>query len=349
VSEHGVRVGLVIPLQGPAGIFGPSCEAVAATAVRRVNRSGWLDGPMSLEVVDGGREPRAVAAEVSRLIAAGRIDAVTGWHISAVREALAPVTVGRVPYAYTSIYEGGEHRPGVFCTGETPVRQVAPALRWMRDELGVRRWFVVGDDYVWPHRSVARTREFAHELDLELRGVAYVPLGTRDFSAVLRCIAASDAQGVLLFLVGQDAVQFNRAFATRGLDERMVRLSPLLGESVLLASGAENTRGVYSSAAYFRSLATTDALEFGQDYVAEHGPDAPPLNNAAESCYEGLMALAALVRRARSVAVADILRSAEGAGYDGPRGAMSLRGNHVHQRVHLARADGYDFDVLATL
>ena len=31
-SAEVARVGLVVPLQGPAGIFGPSCEAVAATA-----------------------------------------------------------------------------------------------------------------------------------------------------------------------------------------------------------------------------------------------------------------------------------------------------------------------------
>ena len=349
MKEHGVRVGLVIPLQGPAGLFGPSCEAVAETAVRRINRSGPLGAPVSLEVIDGGAPPSQVAAEVSRLIALGRIDGVTGWHISAVREALAPVTVGRVPYVYTSIYEGGEAREGVFCTGETPVRQVAPALRWMRDELDLRRWYVVGDDYIWPRRSVARTREYVRELGLTLSGISYVPLGTQEFSAVLRSLEVSDAQGVLVYLVGQDAVHFNRAFAARGLHERMVRLTPLMGESVLLASGAESTRELYSSAAYFRSLATTDALDFGRDYVELHGPDAPPLNNAAESCYEGLMALAALGRRAGSLELRPVLRHAAEAGYDGPRGAMAFRGNHLQQRVHLARADAYDFDVVAAL
>lgn len=349
VKEHGVRVALVIPLQGPAGIFGPSCEAVAATAVRAINRTGLLGGPVTVEIIDGGARPAQVAADVRRLVTERRIDAVTGWHISAVREALAPVTTGRVPYVYTPIYEGGEDRPGVFCTGETPARQVAPALRWMRDELGVRRWYAVGDDYVWPRRTVARTTTYMRDLDLELSGLAYVPLGTSDYSAVLDRLEASDAQGVLVLLVGQDAVHFNRAFGARGLDARMVRLSSLMGESVLLASGTENTRSLYSTAAYFRSLATAGALDFGKDYVEHHGPDAPPLNNAAESCYEGLMTLAALVRRARSAELRPVLTHAEGAGYDGPRGPMSLRGNHLHQRVHLARADDFDFDVVATL
>ncbi|MBB3083924.1 substrate-binding domain-containing protein [Geodermatophilus sabuli] len=343
------RIGLIVPLQGPAGIFGPSCEAVAATALAAINGTGVLGRQVTVEVVDGGARPERVGAEVGRLIAAGRIDAVTGWHISAVRHAVAPVTAGRIPYVYTSLYEGGERRPGVFCSGETPARQIAPALRWLRDVCGLRRWFVVGDDYVWPRASVDVTRVFARELGLELTGTAYVPLGTEQYGAVVDRIRDSDAQGVLLYLVGQDAVGFNRAFARAGLQERLVRFSPLMEENMLLASGAEATRNLFVCAAYFRSLATSSALDLTRAYVDQHGPDAPPLNNAAESCYEGLMTLAALAERAGSLRVPDVLGAADGLGYDGPRGPVSFAGNHLQQRVHLAVADGYDFDVLATL
>lgn len=343
------RIGLVIPLQGPAGIFGPSCEAVAATALRMINGSGVLSRELDIQVIDGGAPPVRVGAEVARLVEAGRIDAVTGWHISAVRHAVAPITADRIPYVYTSLYEGGETRPGVFCSGETPARQIAPALRWLRDEAGLRRWFIVGDDYIWPRASVEVTREFARHLDLEVTGTAYVPLGATDYGDVLDRIRRSDAEGVLLYLVGQDAVQFNRAFAEHGLHEDFVRFSPLMEENMLLASGAGATRNLFVCASYFRSLVTSSALELSGAYAEQHGPDAPPLNNAAESCYEGLMALAALAGRAGTLDVRGMQSVVEGLGYDGPRGPVSFAGNHLQQRVHLAVADGYDFDVLATL
>lgn len=343
------RVALVIPLQGPAGIFGPSCEAVARTALRLVNEDPVLGRRMTVEVVDGGAPPSTVARDVRQLMDAGRVEAVTGWHISAVRNAVAPVTSGRVPYVYTSLYEGGERRPGVFCSGETPPQQVAPALRWLRDELGVRKWFVVGDDYIWPRASAHVTREFAHELDLKLTGIAYVPLGVPDFSETLAAISATDSDGVLLYLVGQDAVQFNRAFANSHLSERLIRFSPLMEENMLLASGLAGTENLYVAASYFRSLATASALDLGREYVADHGPDAPPLNNAAESCFEGLMTLAALGRRAGSLEVRRMVSTAEGVGYDGPRGPMCMVSGHLRQDVHLAAAAGYDFDVVAIL
>ncbi|MDT0323980.1 ABC transporter substrate-binding protein, partial [Streptomyces millisiae] len=113
-----------------------------------------------IEVVDGGAPPSAVAAEVRRLIDGGHVDAVSGWHISSVRHALAPVVAGRVPYSYPALYEGGERRRGIYCCGETPDQQIAPALRWMRDNLGIRKWFVVGDDYVWPRTSLSEVRRY---------------------------------------------------------------------------------------------------------------------------------------------------------------------------------------------
>lgn len=347
--HENIRVALVIPLQGPAGIFGPSCEAVAGTALHLINEDPVLGQRMTVDVVDGGAPPAVVASRLRTLVDRGRIDAVTGWHISAVRHALAPVVEHRLPYVYTSLYEGGESRPGIFCSGETPTHQIQPALRWLRDELGLRRWFIVGDDYVWPRASATVTRQFAHDLGLTLSGVAYVRLGTTDFSEVLDAVRRSDCQGVLLYLVGQDAVQFNRAFATAPGMDRLVRFSPLMEENMLLASGLAGTENLYVAAAYFRSLATASALELGRRYVADHGPDAPPLNNAAESCFEGLLTLAQLVRRAGSLDVRRMVATAEGLGFDGPRGAMSMAQSHLQQRVHLAKASDFDFDVVAPL
>src|SRR6476646_540861 len=154
-----LNMALVIPLQGPAGIFGPSCESCATLAMEEVNAEGGVLGrELNLVPVDGGAAPSIVARNVDALIRAGAVEAVTGWHISAVREAVAPVIDGRVPYAYTALYEGGEHRPGVFLTGETPDLQLGPALDWFSAAVGVRRWTIVGDDYVWPRRSARTAR-----------------------------------------------------------------------------------------------------------------------------------------------------------------------------------------------
>lgn len=318
----------------------------ARLAAEEVNAGGGLlDRPVQLRIVDGSGPPQVVADRVDDFVKAGVIDAVVGWHISAVRRAVAPRLSMRVPYIYTALYEGGEATPGVFLAGETPDQQVLPALRWLAEERGLRRWAVVGNDYIWPRRTAAAAHRYADELGAEICDEMFVPLGTERFASTIGRLLASRADGVLMLLVGQDAAHFNRAFADVGLDQSCCRLSPLVDENTLMASGAEATANLCAAAAYFESLITPEGLAFGARYAARFGADAPTLNSPAESCYEGLLLLSALVRAARSLDPRALAGVAAGVEYDGPRGGLHLRDRHLQQRVYLAEADGFEFHV----
>jgi ABC-type branched-subunit amino acid transport system substrate-binding protein len=345
-----MNVGLLVPLHRSAGMFGPSCELCAELAVEEINAAGGiLDREVRIRVIDGSPAPRQVADEVDRLVSDGDIDAVVGWQLSSVRQAVAPRIAARVPYVYTALYEGGEHTPGVFLVGETPGRQLLPAMRWLRQERGVRRWFIVGNDYVWPRRTAAVARHFATLADGEVTGEVFVPLGTERFDGVVRRIRSARADGLIMLLVGADSVQFNRAFARAGLDAGCIRLSTLLDENVLLATGAESTHGIWAAAAYFETLVTPESLDFGARYAARFGADAPPLNSIGESCYEGLLLLAALARRARSLEVEAMCAVGDSVAYEGPRGAVHLRDAHAEQRIYLADAEELQFRVITQL
>ncbi|WP_328306825.1 substrate-binding domain-containing protein [Actinomycetospora sp. NBC_00405] len=348
--HESVRVALVVPLQGSAGMYGPSCELCADLAVMQLNAAdGLLGREVSLRVVDGGRDPGAVADEVDRLLRADHIDAVVGWHISAVRDVVAPRIASRVPYVFTALYEGGLHQPEVLFTGETPDAQVVPALHWMAREFGTRRWSVVGNDYAWPRRSVVATRAGARAAGIDILDEVFVPLGTTDFGPALRQIERADSEGVLMFLVGTDAVEFNRQFAEAGLETRWQRLTPLMDENMLMASGASATRDLYTAAGYFEALPTADNLRFSADFVSSFGVEAPVLNSVGESCYEGMQLLSTLVERAQSIALPEVMAAAERLTYCGPRGRIDVRNGRVHQNVYIAAPSDLEYDVLASL
>jgi urea transport system substrate-binding protein len=151
----------VVPLQGPAGIFGPSCGLSAKLAAEEINAAGGILGrELRLVVVGGGAPPYRVAAQVEALVWLGAVDAVTGWHIFAVRKALTARIAGRVPYVYTAQYEGGERTPGVFLSGETDTRRLLPAMRLPAEATGARRWCTVGNDYVWPRVTARAARRY---------------------------------------------------------------------------------------------------------------------------------------------------------------------------------------------
>ncbi|MER5178755.1 substrate-binding domain-containing protein [Streptomyces sp. NPDC002896] len=350
-DDSTLNVALVYPMQGPAGIFGPTCVSCARLAAEEVNKAGGVLGrELRLLEVDGGAEPRRVARDVEALVATGAVQGVTGWHISSVRQAVAPRVAHRVPYVYTALYEGGERTEGVFMTSETPAWQLLPAMRLMAEARGVRRWFVVGNNYVWPrHTALAAHRYARHSHGGAVCGEAYLPLGTEDFGAVLRRIERAEADAVLMLLVGSDAVRFNRAFAASGLDQRCLRLSTLMDENMLMASGPEATADLFSTAGFFASLANQDTMDFHGQYAGRFGIEAPAPGSLGESCYEGVLLLAALVEQARTLDVSAIGAAADTVSYEGPRGLLRLRDRHVRQRIYLAEADGLDFNVLAQL
>ncbi|GGN80281.1 hypothetical protein GCM10010112_55640 [Actinoplanes lobatus] len=343
-------VALVVPLRGPAGIFGPSAELCAQLAAEEINRAGGVLGrELRLVPVDGSAAPQVVADEVAALADTGAVQGVTGWHISTVRQAVAPRVAGRVPYVYTALYEGGERAEGVYLTSETPDVQLFPAMSLLGDERAARKWYIVGNDYVWPRRTALAARRYAAAAGLSVAGESYVPLGSHDFSGVLRRIEHSGADAVLMLLVGTDAVRFNRAFGRSGLAARCLRLSTLMDENMLLASGAPATHDLFSTAGFFASMVTPENLEFHGRYAARFGPEAPPLGSLGESCHEGVLLLAALVERAGGVDPRAIGANAESVSYEGPRGLLRLRRRHVNQRVYLAEAKGVEFDVLTQL
>jgi hypothetical protein len=90
-------------------------------------------------------------------------------------------------------------------------------------------------------------------------------------------------------------------------------------------------------------------MDFHGQYAERFGADAPVPGSLGESCYEGVLLLAALIERARALDVSAIAAAAETVSYEGPRGLLSLHDRHVRQRIYLAQADGLDFNVLAQL
>jgi len=341
-----LKVAFVVPMQGPTGIYGPSCLACAELAVEQLNeRDGIAGRAVELIVVDAGREPELVAADVARLVEADCVEAVAGWHISAVRQAITRRVGGRVVYVYAAMHEGRDDTRGVFMLGERPVNQLLPAAHWMREQLGVGRWAVVGNDYVFPRVTAAAARLALGDGPSSIVTETFVPLGTTDFRRVLADLRRPEIQGVIMLLMGQDAVHFNRQFARAGLSDALPRLSPAVEENTLLGGGATANHGLYAAAAYFDGIGTAEGNDLERAYYARYGQFAPTLNAVGESCYEAIHFLARMGRVCGGIDVESAEAMRSGHVYEGPRGLMRLDGNLVNQDVYLAAADGLEFAV----
>jgi ABC-type branched-subunit amino acid transport system substrate-binding protein len=354
------RVALVLPGRGPAGIFGLECRAAAELAAAEIDAAGGVAGrSVQFVHVEAGGEPAVVGREIKRLLDNGAIDAVTGWHLSNARQAIAKVVRGRMPYVYAAAYEGGERSDGVLCSGEVPGDQILASLSWFRTELRLRRWFVVGNDYVWPRGTAAATRLGLRDTDISVVAERFLPLGTEEpavWDRILDEIVHSRAEGVITLLVGSDAVRFNRAFARRELESTITRFSPFTDETVILASGPESTTNLFISAGWFADLRSASAVEFTEgftrafDLVNGTGPlgetHAPQPGTMAETTYSGMHFLASIARQSIPT-VEDTRRAFQEWGWDSPHGSVDFRAGAARHPVHLARANGVELEVIA--
>jgi ABC-type branched-subunit amino acid transport system substrate-binding protein len=346
--QRAVRIAIVVPTSGTLGLLAPSALNCAVLAAAELNAAGGILGrPVELVLVDGGRPPAVVAAQVDGLLRANAVTAVVGTHASDLRVELARTLGGRVPYVYTPPYEGGERTPGVFLLGETPQRQLRPALQRLVPGRA-RRWFLLGNDYVWPRRVHAAARRQLIRAGARVVGERYVPRGGADAAALVEQVAAARVDAVLLSLVGSDLVAFNRAFALTPMAGRVARVCAALEENGLLGAGGDGTGELYAAMGYFAALATDASLAFAERYAARFGIDAPVLNGHGQGAYDGVRLLATLATRAGALAVPALDAVADGTRVVGGRGPFVLHGRHAVQPVYLARADGLDFDVIGS-
>jgi len=344
-----IKIGVLVPDSGPAGLFGPSTRNSAILAAEAINNSGGINGEqIELVFADVGVPPAEAAQAALRLWKGEGVQAFVGMHDSAVREALIGRFDGQVPYVYTPVYEGNSCATGLYVTGETPSQQLAPVIPHLTEAEGVSRWYLIGHDYNWPRDTNALAREYITGAGGEVVGEEYVPFTVSEFDSSLQRIKESGADAVLITLVGGGSVGFNVSFAGFGLDEQAIRLGTLIEENTLAGIGADNADRLYSSSGYFASIDSEAASSFAQDYATEFGADAPALNGLGQSAYEGLILLAALANKAGSLDVAAMDAAAEGTTWATPRGDNTLIGRHMAQTIYLADGSGGAFDIVAS-
>ena len=349
-AHRELHIGLCVPMSGLTGIWGPSSLASAKLATAELNRGSGIGGrSCRLVLVDADDDAPLLESVLTDLVHSGEVDALVGMHTSYVRQRVLRAIGGQIPFVYTPLYEGGECTPGVFAIGDTPDSQLQPAIAWMTQREHPKRWALLGNDYVWPHVSNRLARGYIAQCGGQVVSEQYVPLHTTDYSAQLAALQTAGADAVLLSLVGEDAIAFNRAFGEQRMGRCTLRLSCAIEENELLAIGAENTERLYVASSYFAALATDANLAFKERYHKHFGERAPTLNSLGQSTYEGVHFLASLFERGLCERSQWGRIGKQPLAYRSAReGLFSGEGTSLAP-VYMAVADGHVFHVIGRL
>ena len=341
------KIGLFIPLSGPAALFGPSAKNCGELAIDEVNKSGGVLGRQAkLYIADAGVPPAEAAKSAVRLMLRDKVDLIVGNHDSAVRQAIVGAVKGKIPYVYSPVYEGGECSPNVFMLGETPQQQLMPTIDHFAKTKGVKSYYLIGNDYVWPRVTNKLAKKYIAAAGGNVVGEEYIPFGPANkFESAVTRIKSAKPDLVVITLVGGDNVNFNRTFAEFGLHKNISRVASLLEENTLMGIGAESSGNLYSSMAYFANIESAENKAFVSSYKAKFGAKAPVLNTLAESNYAGIIFGAALTNKAGSTNAAKLAATAEGLTVSTPTGPVTMRNRHTDKNMYLAECNGTQFKI----
>lgn len=343
-----MKIGLIFAHSGLAGLWTPGCHGGAILAAAELNAAGGVLGQeVTLVTADGGETVQSAFRAAQHLAIEDRVDAVIGLQSSNLRSAVRNGLAGLAPYIYTAHYEGGFCGPGLATLGSTDAETLPPAIGWLARHRSARRFFFLGNDYIWPRVTYGLAEGAVQAAGARLVGRSFMPLGQRDFAAILDRIRHSGADAVIMALLGEDAVAFNRAFGQAGLAARAIRLSLAFDETQLLGVMPENAEGLHAVQSYFCSSRDHDRDAMMENYDCSFAGLRPAVTANAVSCYDGIRMAAALARHIGRVdghLMARALRKPLN-----PAEAGALLGRARPPLARLAEADGTEFRVVETL
>lgn len=345
-----VRIGLLIPQSGSAGLWAPSAEACGRLAVEEINRtSGLLRRHVELSVIDAGATSESAGKAADWAIGVEGVEGIVGMLPSYARQAVADVANERVPFVYTPQFEGHAPERHVVTTGETSDELLEPAIRWLAEKKAARRYFLCGNDYVWPRSSLAIAKELIRKTGGVVTGQLLVPVGVHDYDEVLDRIKSTRSDVVLPYFLGSDSIAFNRAFCAAGLSPHVLRFTSAIDETIVYGLDESETENIFVSSAYFASMRSRNNGAFLERYHTAYGDNPPPANAFGQSCYEGVYCLAAMVEAVGTFDVRQLER-VHGRSVQ----QRTARGNDVspvvgsRHPVHVARLEGYEFRIIGT-
>jgi urea transport system substrate-binding protein len=266
-----IKVGILHSLSGTMAISETTLKDAMLMLIAQQNAKGGLLGKkLEPVVVDPASNWPLFAEKARQLLSVDKCAAVFGCWTSVSRKSVLPVfeELNGILF-YPVQYEGQECSRNVFYTGAAPNQQAIPAVDYLMQENGVKRWVLAGTDYVYP-----RTTNQILEAYLKMKGVSaddiminYTPFGQSDWQNIVASIkkfgSAGKKTAVVSTINGDANVPFYKELGNQGIkatDIPVVAFS--VGEEELAGIDTKPLLGHLAAWNYFESVDTEDNKAF---------------------------------------------------------------------------------------
>jgi len=341
-SGDPIKIGVPVGLSGANSVVAPSVVQSAELAVAEINAAGGLLGrPLELVVADDASGAVGAQKAFDSLIFRDEVDALISMETSAARNAGLPIVArGRVPYIYTSFYEGRSCSPFMYVNAWVPEQQVPPIVDYFNEQ-GHKKYFLIGSDYAFGRGMLEFSRAYIEKTGGEVIGEEYLPIDGSDWTAIISKLKSSGAEAIVTSTAGgAPNVTLTKQLRAAGVDLPYGNLA--VDEGTAKNMGADAT-GILISASYVTGIDSAENKAFMQAIKDKFGAEARTPNDLSVPQYEAVYLYKAAVEKAGTTDTKAVIAALGEVTVTGPRGTISMsKQRHAPLTMYLGQvqADG---------
>lgn len=351
VSDAGWPIGILFSRSGATGVTETEHFFGTTLAVEEINAAGGVLGRLLAPVA---YDPKGDLGEYRRLASQmlmhDDVNVIFGCSRSSSRKAVLPVIErNNALLWYCSFYEGFEYSPNVIYTGAVPNQNSVQLAAYLLQHHG-KRFFLVGNDYIYPRESNRVMRDVVEQHGGEILDEVYLAVEAEraELAEVLRDIVEAQPDVVFSTLVGEAARLFYTLYREYGLNPKTTPIASLsMAEGEIQLIGPELCEGHITAATYFGSLDNESNARFMALWRQRFGDR--PTSTWSEMAYTQVHLFAKALERAGSLDRGKLVAAARSVSFDSPEGLVTVDAENNHcaltARIGVCRRDG-QFDVV---
>ena len=275
-----IKIGILHSLSGTMAISETTLKDTMLMLIEQQNKKGGiLVRKIEPVVVDPASNWPLFAEKARELLTVQKVDVLFGCWTSVSRKSALPVLEELNGLLFYPVqYEGEESSKNVFYTGASPNQQAIPATDYYLEELDVKKFALLGTDYVYPRTTNKILKQYLIDKGIPESDifVNYTPFGHSDWSKIVSDVVSLGADGkkvgVISTINGDANIGFYKELAAAGVkadDIPVVAFS--VGEEELSGLDTTNLVGHLAAWNYFQSAESDLNSSFIKDWKATMG------------------------------------------------------------------------------
>ncbi len=338
-----IVIGVIAGLSGVNSVVAPAVVQSAALAVDEINAKGGVLGQkIEMATFDDNSGPDGAVKAFNTAIYQRKVNVIIAMETSAARNAGAPIAErAKVPFIYTSFYEGHACGKYLFVNAWVPEQVVPPTINYMDERYKAKRWFAVGSDYAFGRGMIAAAEAFIKQHGGTVVGEEFNPLDQSDWTPILSKVRGAHPDAIIYSTSGgAPNIDLMKQYRAAGFKLPVGSLSI---DELTAQKAGQAAQGVYYAADYFTTLDNPENKRFLAAMKRKFGEKLLTPNDLSEPEYDGVYAYAMAVQQAKSTAAEAVIQALPKVAFKGPRGVVQMnKQHHAPLPMYLAQvqADG---------